>query len=143
MSKDKGISMILQTDKRLNEQINKYGCYFMSILFLANKYIGLQLSTTSIISVYNQSVKLGIMESNCFINDPDNIFKNLGMEAEYTQRHEPPKRRCKDNEIEILCLKYPTYNHFVVGDGKGNIAYNPMGKTADGYYLKSKRIFKI
>ena len=135
--------MILQTDKRLNGQINKYGCYFMSILFLVNKHIGLQLSTVSIISVYNQAVKLGIIESNCFVNDPDKLFNNLGMNVKYTQAHEPPKRKCVEGEIEILCLQYPTYNHFVVGDGNGNIAYNPMGITAPNYYLKSKRIFKL
>jgi len=135
--------MILQTDKRLNESINKYGCYFMSILFLVNKYLGLELSTDSILKIYDQSIKNNIMESNCYVNNPDKLFNNLGLRTKYTQVHESPNRKCSEDEIEILCLKYSNYNHFVVGDGKGNITYNPMGKTAPNYYLKSKRIFKI
>ena len=143
MQNDKGLCMILQTDNRLNKQINQNGCYFMSLLFLANKHTGYKLSTTVISKLYMDLQERKFMDSNCYIQDPAGILKHLGLKAAYNQRHDPPKYRCDKDEIEILCLQYSTNNHFVVGDGHGNIAYNPMGKTAPNYYLKSKRIFKI
>lgn len=135
--------MILQTDNRLPKLVNRYGCYFMSLLFLANKYTGFKLSTTVIVKLYNNFIEMGYMDKNCYIQNPDRILSNLGLNGVYAQRHDPPKYKCKHDEIEILCLQYPTYTHFVVGDGLGHIAYNPMGITAPNYFLKSKRIFKI
>ncbi len=135
--------MILQTDKRLDQTINKYGCYFMSLLFVSNKYTGYNLSTTVITKLYNDFIKRGFMDKNCYIQNPSAIMRYLGLAATYNQRHDPPKYKCGKDEIEILCLQYKNFTHFVVGDGRGNIAYNPMGKTAPDYYLKSKRIFKI
>ena len=85
----------------------------------------------------------GFMDHNCYIQDPAGILRHMGLDAVYNQRHDPPKYKCGKDEIELLCLQYANYNHFVVGDGNGNIAYNPMGKTAPDYYLKSKRIFKV
>lgn len=135
--------MILQTDNRLPAAINKYGCYLMSLLFIANKYTGYKLSTTVISKLYMDFQERGYMDSNCYIQDPAGILKHLGLKAIYNQRHDPPKYKCGKDEIELLCLQYSNYNHFVVGDGRGHIAYNPMGRTAPDYYLKSKRIFKI
>jgi len=135
--------MILQTDDRLNESINVYGCYFMSLLYLANKLTGYKLSTTVIISLYNKFIDFRFMSTDCFIGDPDGIFKYLGLKTKYTDTHEPPQRNCAKNEIEILCLKNCNgLTHFVVGDGKGHIAYNPMGVSI-GFKLHSKRIFKL
>ena len=135
--------MILQTDNRLNKQINMYGCYFMSLLFIANRHIGYKLSTTVITKLYTDFIELGFMESNCFINDGDGILNYLGLECRYTNKHESPDYETSHKQIEILCLKYPSYKHFVVGDGFGNIAYNPMGLTASGAFKHSKRIFKL
>ena len=139
--------MILQTDARLKKEINGYGCYFMSILFLVNKYTGYRLSTEIINKVFNDCVELGFITNNnkykAFIESAESIFNYLGLKTQYNNRHDPPKYMCNNREIEILCLKYEWGKHFVVGDGRGNIAYNPMGKTQHGYILQSKRIFKL
>jgi hypothetical protein len=115
----------------------------MSLLFIVNKHTGYRLSTTTITKLYHDLIELGFMEENCFISDADGILNYLGLKCKYTNRHEPPKYKTSHKQIEILCLKYPSYKHFVVGDGYGNIAYNPMGLTASGSYLHSKRIFNL
>jgi hypothetical protein len=139
--------MILQTDRRLNKDINGFGCYFMSIMFLVNKYIGFELSTVTLNRVFTECVGMGYIENNqtyrAFINSSEKIFNHLGLKVKYNDRHDPPKYKCTRDEIEILCLKYEWGKHFVVGDGRGNIAYNPMGRTQSGYVLQSKRIFKL
>lgn len=139
--------MILQTDRRLREEINRYGCYFMSILFLANKYTGLQLSTVTVGRIFNECVELGYILNNdqykAFIKSAEKIFNHLELKVKYNNRHDPPKYKCNNNEIEILCLKYEWGKHFVVGCGSGSIAFNPLGRTQSGYTLHSKRIFKL
>lgn len=139
--------MILQTDSRLRKEINSHGCYFMSILFLINKYTGLQMSPDLIDKYFMSCVTLGYITNNstytAFIESAEGIFKHLGLNVRYTNTHEPPQRNCAKNEIEILCLRNCNGSkHFVVGDGKGHIAFNPMG-ISKGYKLHSKRIFKL
>jgi len=140
--------MILQTDERLNESINKYGCYFMSILFLANKFKGVKLSTVSILRYWRECIDKGYMlendELHSFIVSAEKIFLHLGLKVKYTNKHEASDRNCSKQEIEILCLQNNRgLKHFVVGDGKGHIAYNPMGRDNPTYSVRSKRIFKL
>lgn len=135
--------MILQNDRRLNIKIQKYGCYFMSMLFLANMFKGIELSIEKIEQIYNECISKNFMNINCYISNPDKILTYLGLSCEYNNRHDSAFYKCNRNEIEILCIKYPTYKHFVVGDGNGNILYNPMGLTAPNGYIESKRVFKL
>lgn len=139
--------MYLQTDTRLNAFINSDGCNFMSIAFLANKHAGTQLSIEKIEQVYDDAVAQGIMDSECYIKDYDTLFILFGLSVRYTQRHEPPGKRCAQNQIELLHFVYPEkgWGHFVAGDGCGNVAYDPWGvsQTAKYGHLSSKRIFKL
>lgn len=135
--------MILQTDKRLRKEINQYGCYLMSILFLANKHAKTLLSTDIIENIADALIGMGHMSKTCFINSSENIFKSLGLNVKYNNRHDPISYMCKYNEIEILCLNVSSgTKHFVVGDGMGNIAYDPMG-TSKVNFVESKRVFKL
>lgn len=138
--------MILQIDQRLRVPINKYGCYFMSLLFLINKYTNLALSAAWINGrIYTGAMQKGFMDANCYMIDPTGFCKWLGWDATYTGKHEPPGYVCKPGEVEILRYEHQKYGaHFVVGDGNGGVAYDPYGvslSVKEGE-LKSKRIFR-
>ena len=138
--------MILQTDKRLNKSINKYGCYFFCILFLGVKYTKYPLSTGKILDLYLLSVDSGYMDDECYIEDPDGIFFLLGLLTKYTGKHESRYYSCGRRDIEIL--KYERKDgspHFVVGNRYGKVAFDPMGtsKAVRDGYLQSKRIFRL
>ena len=136
--------MILQRDERLKKQIQDEGCYFMSILFLVNKYTNIKLSTEFINQIFDVLVSVKAMSPDCYILDPEDIFNYLGMDVEYTDQHEAPTRLCEDDEIEILYFFGPAGGHFVAGDGRGNVTYDPWGVSravTDGR-LVSKRIFR-
>lgn len=137
--------MILQTDSRLNIEINNYGCYFMSYLFLANKHTGLELDTKKIMEIYSDAVKNGAMKDTCFILDHVKIFALLGLKV--ATRKGSPSSRCADGELEILRFKNPNngVTHYVAGDGRGNVAYDPYGtsKTVREGFLENKRIYTI
>ena len=140
--------MILQTDDRLNKSINKYGCYFMSIVFLVNKHTGLKLSIPIIERLYRECCELGYIEDSnkrkAFIWNAEAVFKHLGLEVKYNDRHDPANYVCHTEEIEILCIRVGENwtKHFVVGDGYGHVAFDPMG-ISDIRKLDSNRVFKV
>jgi len=136
--------MILQRDTRLKQEIQEYGCYLMSIFFLVNKYTNFPFSAEIINNLYHNYVKKGWIDSDCMILDPNAIFGFLEMEVSYTDRHEPPERQTLKNEIEILKYVSEYGNHFVTGDGNGNVAYDPYGVSNAVKHgrLESKRIFR-
>lgn len=138
--------MILQRDGRLREAIREYGCYYMSLLFLANKHTNVPLSAQKINGpLYFGNIQQGRMDASCFIKDPAGILRGLGLNARYTGQHEPPDRVCGPDEVEVLYFKSPAGGHFVAGDGNGNVAYDPWGvsRAVTEGELVSKRIFRL
>jgi hypothetical protein len=135
--------MILQTDRRLRSEIRDYGCYFMSILWHVVRLTGLALDTDIINALYIMCVNFKWMDNNCKILDPQAIFRHLNVWVRYTDRHEPIERMCAEDEIEVLCWSYQGKTHFVAGDGRGNVTYDPAGESQSVKYgfLASKRIF--
>ncbi len=141
--------MILQRDPRLNDRINKYGCYLMFIFYEVNKYTNYMFSPAIINDLYKIFVSHGFIDHDCFIFDPDAIFDFLCMPVQYTQKHETPFRRCREDEFEALMFRLdrPGRNpwiHFTAGSGKGTVTYDPYGcsrAVAEGR-LVSKRIFR-
>ena len=116
----------------------------MSILFLVNKYTNFPLSADLINKLYHEFNKYGWMDQECTILNPNAIFGHLKMDVRYTDRHEPPERKTMKSEVEILKFTSPHGSHFVVGDGNGNVAYDPYGisKAVRDGSIESKRIFR-
>lgn len=139
--------MILQRDGRLRESIREYGCYYMSLLYFANKYSNAQLCVQKINGVlYYDNIREGNMNSSCFVSNPSGILQSAGLDAEYTGVHEAPIYVCGPREFEILYFKHPkSGGHFTAGDGNGNVSYDPWGVSisATEGELISKRIFRL
>ena len=136
--------MILQRDTRLLEPIRRWGCYFMSILFLTNKYKNVHLSADYINELYGILIGKWVMDSKCFIKDPEGVFSWVGMNVKFSDRHEPVDYACLPREIEILRYQVDAWIHFVVGDGQGHVAYDPWGdsRAVREGVLQDKRIFR-
>ena len=142
--------MIRQDDGRMKVEIRQWGCYFMSILFWLNKLTNISLSADCITDgIYKLFVKRQWMRETCFILNPLAILDWGGIECtvvtENGSHRLPPNYQCRKNDIEILFFKRPGHQgHFVAGDGKGNVAYDPMGRSVsvkDGDLI-SKRVFR-
>ena len=135
--------MILQRDSRLNADIQARGCYYMSLLFLANKWARHQFDIAEIRRVYEHVVTLGWMREDCYILTPERILGYVELETVYLG-HRGPHYLCGERDIEVLCYQRGGQTHFVTGDGKGHVAYDPWGVSravAEGT-LVSKRIFR-
>jgi len=119
--------------KRLAES----GCYFLSLLHIVNK-------DNDAIGLYRQAVQLDFMDEDCFVKVPENVLA-LAVGGKWLVRHEPASYLPNKDESEILRFERKAekvYSHFVVGDGKGNVIYDPLdtSQTVASGKLVSKRI---
>jgi len=143
--------VILQTDRRLSQPINRYGCYYMAVMFLSNKHAGSEITIDSLLTTYDDLVANGSMSERCFITRPNDIFAAAGLRVEFKERHDPPGYELASDEIEVLLYTYPRgsgggiWKHFVAGTGNGEVAYDPWGVsvTATKGRLNSKRVFRM
>ncbi len=141
--------MILQRDKRAIKEIQEYGCYYMSLLYFANKYTNCQLGFPFINELYDISKKLDYISEANLVKFPDRILRKLGLLTVYLG-HLPASYVCKPDEFEILHFKWidkkgVEHHHFVAGDGKGHVTYDPWGfsATVANGELHNKRIFRV
>ena len=122
--------------KRLGDS----GCYFLSILHLANR-------ENEAIGFFKQALSIGVMEDDCYILDPAK-FLALVVGGKWSVSHQSADYATQSDEYEILRFERKattkTYAHFVVGDGRGQVAYDPLdnSQTVAQGKLVSKRIFK-
>jgi len=141
--------MILQRDPRLNDRINKFGCYLMFIFYNVNKYTNYMFDPPIINDLYEVFIGHGYVDHDCYIIDPEAIFSFLDMPVKYTDKHESIFRRCREDEFEALMFRldrprHKPWIHFTAGSGNGTVTYDPWGcsrAVAEGR-LVSKRIFR-
>ena len=138
--------MILQIDRRCIPEIQEYGCYYMSLLFHANRLLNIPLGFPFINDFYERCQEKGFIKDN-IIQLPEEILRILGLRVLYLG-HVEPERVCRRDEFEILHFVRETkdkeVHHFVCGDGANNVTYDPYGvsRTVAQGYLKNKRVFK-
>lgn len=126
------------------ENIGAEGCYFLSIIKAAENIKNAYLDPYA---TYLKAIALHYLDEDCYVIDPAAL---LGMLAgdKYSVTKEPREYTPKDGEIEILRFERvdttKTWAHFVLGDGKGAVAYDPYGAslTVRSGALVSKRIFR-
>ena len=141
--------MILQRDGRCIADINEFGCYYMDLLFGANKYENIQLGFPFINDFYVKERDKGYISKLNFIQHPEHILYDLGLLVVYHGKL-PSTYICKPDEFEInhwvrIDDEKQKHHHFVFGDGKGRTAYDPWGvsKTVTDGDLYNKRVFEI
>jgi hypothetical protein len=116
------------------------GCYFLSILHLANR-------ENEAIGFFRQALSIGVMQDDCYILDPAKLLA-LVAGGKWSVSHQGAEYQTANDEYEILRFERKattkTYAHFVVGDGRGQVAYDPLdtSQTVAQGKLVSKRIFK-
>ena len=150
--------MIRQNDTLMPEAVKNWGCYFMSVLYLAEEKRKRPFYADEIISIYKSCLTTGIIDKEvfkdgqlidgCYVLDPVSLFHVAGVRVSSVVKVDAGYK-AGPGEYEILCYHRPAsatnreHTHFVAGlDGK--VAFDPLGNsnTVKYGYLKSKRIFK-
>lgn len=66
-------SPIFQTDARLSEEINRYGCYEMCLLFIGQGY-SWKLTPAQIMTSHEEFRATGFIGDDCYVKHPDRII---------------------------------------------------------------------
>lgn len=124
--------------------LGESGCYFLSIVFLAEEILKKPLNP---IALYFEFLEKKYITEDCFVSSPEKIFSEL-VHKRYMVAKETVEYKVKENEYEILRFEYKPSTmslmaHFVVGNGLGEVEYDPYGdsQTVKNGRLISKRIF--
>jgi hypothetical protein len=122
------------------------GCYFLSLVHIGESLHGDR--RIDAVEKFLEAQKLNLCRPDCYILDPAGIMKLL-YDAHWYYHKEDAGYHPLACEFEILRYEHPTpkviYSHFVVGDGKDGVAYDPLGESetvAQGT-LQSKRILRL
>ena len=125
-------------------KIGKNGCYFLSLVFFAEKIIN---KTIDVVELYTKAVAKKWMGEDCFLNDPASLLSYLTGKS-VTVRHESLGYTPKEGEYEITRYELKetgtTFAHFVATN-EGKIIYDPYGdsRTCKKGKPQSKRIIKV
>jgi hypothetical protein len=148
--------MIYQTDDEFEPDIKKYGCYFMSLLWQLNRFIGIPQLDHKIIEVIYNSDKhcdannngVTDMNAECFIADPQGLVDFIAKGKILFIGKKESNYTCKPKEFAIQCWYNPStkFTHFVAEGDNGKVGYDPIkggSRTVREGTLESKRVFKL
>lgn len=130
--------------QRNAEIVGKYGCYFLSILHLAEIMTGQPIDP---VRAYQDAIRYGFMDRDCYILEPGHIMAHY-TRTPWSVTKEKMDYELRQGELEIIRYEWKepmnTRAHFVVGDCSGGLAWDPYGTSetvANGEPV-SKRIFR-
>lgn len=137
------IEKILQSNEELFKNIQKSGCYFLSLHYWIFILTGFDFKAKDINLNYQRFLQLGYIRNDCYILNPCKIlgfykiFSKVGYES-------PPYLPVEDKEFEIteIKLKDQAFTHFVATD-KSRVLYDSLDLRSKGkkFEIISKRIF--
>lgn len=135
--------MILQTDTRLSKEVNDYGCYLMSILYVTCMRCNIDVSKVSALNVMNILVagkQARAIGKDCTILAAKNVLVDIicqefGLENVckfgYTGVHSQ-EYIVSGNRFVLGAWRWK-FTHFVAMNGCGNtrndVVYDPLGES--------------
>ena len=120
-------------NKNLNSNINKDGSAFLSCCWLGKKN-----SVSEIIQAYNTAINRGAMASDCYIKSWNSMKCITGANS---YRYGSKNEQISSYEKEILiCSNLKISNHYVVGNGNGNVEYDPLSQGTVSYSDHTSKI---
>lgn len=137
--------MLRQTDKDLN-WIGPVGCYILSIFAMAEAVTGVAKSAKDVFLAIADAWREGWINDQHAIVNAEAIADATGVDFTYLGKM-PATYICGPGEKEILeFFNVATgVTHFVLGDGKGGVAFDPYenSRTVREGKIVSKRPFKV
>ncbi len=137
------IEKILQSNKELFKNIQKFGCYFLSLHYWIFILTGFDFKAKDINLNYQRFLQLGYIRNDCYILNPCKI---LGFYKIFSKvRYESPLYlpiEGKEFEITEIKVKDQAFTHFVAMN-KNNVLYDSLDLRSKGkkFEIISKRIF--
>lgn len=128
-----------ESRQKTMKTLGEYGCYFLSLVHLAENISRKRIDA---VEAYLNALERKWMDGEATMLNPVAVLGSM-TGLTFSVRKESAEYRVKDDEYEVLLFTNGTYNHFVLGDGTGGVAYDPLGDSrtvATGKCI-GKRIF--
>lgn len=120
------ITPMYQDNPGFNDQIQKYGCLFFCYLHAASMITGRQWDVESIEQKYIEYVHNRWMLPTCDVKKPDLILGDCKITLDGWVRFESVGYTPTRFEQEILRFSVPRHTHFVLGNNKSSVLYDPL-----------------
>jgi hypothetical protein len=142
--------VIFQTDREFPYSINHQGCYYLSLMERLTTHFDLPFTHDILISIFNYAQDKDIIDDEVTLVSPQDLCDyvvgtgKVRFYGKYTPTYET-----QDNEMEILCWHKSgaVFNHFVSGNGKNIVIYDPYSSQGSDSVrnglLIGKRIYRI
>ena len=117
------IDGFLQTDPRLNEKVQKFGCALLSSMYVApTKY-----EPEDVNSMYESLLSVGFIDEDCTILDWKSVLYSIDARLHFKCKA-LEGCFCGPSEREIIkwYLSNVKEDHFTVGDGRGHTVWDSM-----------------
>jgi Protein of unknown function, DUF261 len=115
----------LQTDKRLDPEVQKYGCALLSACYIAPQ----DFQPQDVNDLYKALVGVGFETEDCTILDWDKVLWSISARMRFKAKM-LEGYICRVNEREILkwYLSNVEENHFTVGNGSSKTEWDSMNR---------------
>jgi len=141
---------IFQTDKELPIEINHWGCYFMSLTERLTTLFSKPFTHETVLAYYHDAQAAKIIDDQVTLLAPQAYCDMvLGINRVVFVGKVDPFYVCEPYDFEILCYHKDgaSFNHFVSGDGKGLVLYDPWSSEGSDSVKNGscigKRIYRI
>jgi hypothetical protein len=120
------IANFFQTDPRLNPKIQQFGCALLDAHYIAPTLF----TPEDVNSMYEELLGVGFINADCLILDWEKVLWSIGANMHFAKKA-PKEYICAPGEREILkwYLWNVKENHFTVGDGSSNTAWDSMNRA--------------
>lgn len=141
MEKTEKTALPQESRQSVMKTLGEYGCYFLSLVRLSEKIRGKRIDA---VAAFVIALERKWADKDATMLDPAAILSAMSGKR-FTVRKEDAGYKAAPNEYEVLLFTNGSYSHFVLGDGNGNVEYDPLGKSrsvAEGK-ITGKRIFAL
>ncbi len=137
------IEKILQSNSELFKDIQKSGCYFLSLHYWIFVLTGFDFTAKDVNLNYQRFLELGYIRKDCYILNPCKILSCYKIFSKV--RYESPlylPKAGREFEITEIKVKDRVFVHFLVMDNN-KVLYDSLDLKSKGkkFQIISKRIF--
>lgn len=122
------------------------GCYFFCLVYIAEKVLG---KSVDAFALFDEAKRQGWMGEDCYMANPAAMLASVTGAKCSIRKSTDFNEKLSWNEWDVWCYCREatgvTYYHFVVMDGSGNVAYDPLetSNTVAKGYPSSRRIITV
>lgn len=130
-----------QPRQKIMKVLGESGCYFLSLVELAEE---ITQSRIDAVDVYEKATKNGWMDDEATMMYPASVLSFM-TGLKFSMEKQSPDYVTDETQYEILVFRNGNYTHFVLGNGKGGVKYDPLGNsnTVRNGAIVGKRIFSL